>query len=160
MSAQDNLSPQQFFHGTTHVFAPGEVVSPAAARGVQGNWNATDPSFAYATTDKLYAHGLAQQQAQARGTSGHVFEVAPLESTEPDPIDNVAHAYRSRQGFRVTRAVPFHEITEAQEQRQSVLRARISAGVKRAQGTPHRFSDLGEYGCGDCHMPRDASIHR
>lgn len=154
----DRLQPAQFFHGTLHSFREGDLVTSPAARGAGPEWNATDPRYSYATTDKLYAHSLAAHQEQARGRQGYVFEVQPTGHIEPDPVDNVPHAYRSAHPLRVVRQVPAAEIHEAQDARQRDLQEQ-SRDKWKAGKTPHPFHDTGEYGCGTCGRARAASWH-
>ena len=103
MAAHDNLSPQQFYHGTSHEFAPGEHVTPEHELGGSGSGG-----YTYMTTSPDTARNYGKHKAYARSVLGenvtaHAYAVTPTGHAEPD--DTVAAefgAYRSRGSLRVT----------------------------------------------------------
>lgn len=76
MSADDHLSPDQFFHGTHVELQPGDMVEPGhPARHVRTHGASGD--YAYAAS-----------RAQDAGFFGrHVYQVAPTGPLERDPED-------------------------------------------------------------------------
>jgi hypothetical protein len=82
------LSPQQFFHGSTHVFEEGQILDPQGRR---------EPHIYFA----------ANQTEPTSGNYGsHLYEVEPLGEHESDPA--LAHipeleSRRTRHPVRVVR---------------------------------------------------------
>jgi hypothetical protein len=110
MSAEENLSPQQFFHGTTQ--AGLKHVKPAVKHGGAVVHPETDKSFAYATNDEATAWAYADDAYhRADGNSGppRVYSVVPQGAHEKDPSHddagrsrgNFEGDIRSQKGFRV-----------------------------------------------------------
>ena len=107
MAASDNLSPVQFYHGTSREFQPGDLVDPKQEIGVRRG----QKSHAYMTADADAAKNYGKYKAQAdyyRGmeTTGHAYEVEPTGAYEPDDtVDEKFQAYRSRHPLRVVREI-------------------------------------------------------
>src|SRR5713226_222825 len=110
MTAHDNLSPQQFFHGTRHTFKPGDELTPQKAVE-HANYGETDHDYVYAHPDNVQAYKFAsmadQHKAQAAGDktgAPRTYEVAPMGDVEPDEdYEGEQGSVRSRAGFRVIR---------------------------------------------------------
>lgn len=108
-----NLNESQFegfFHGTTHGFEPGDVVSPrGAARFFRADH---DGAHAFATKSPDDAWDYAEK-AWNHADSGHprVFKVSPVDDYEVDPHEqNYEKRWvRSQTGFRVDEEVPMPE---------------------------------------------------
>jgi hypothetical protein len=84
MAASDHLSPAQFFHGSDHVFKPGDHIMPATELAKGGDpydhmqnsgHGAGDPDATYFTSNL--------KDAQHFGM--HVYPVKPLGPHEEDP---------------------------------------------------------------------------
>jgi hypothetical protein len=104
MSAQDNLSPQQFFHGTTHEFAPGDVVLPATRLGEEFRpVGVGRVKHAYASSAPEFARQHAERRAQSGGNP-RVYQVEPVDKDEATPWGGGSF-YRSQAGFRVLKEV-------------------------------------------------------
>ena len=89
MSAQDNLNPEQFYHGSTHHFRRGQVIDPAAPHPRNFASSADDkfyfdtrPSKAveYAGLLDAESHDLYHEPGGYRS----LYTVEPLEGYEPD----------------------------------------------------------------------------
>jgi hypothetical protein len=83
--AADEHLGMQFFHGTTAVMSPGDVVEPRHQED-------RGESVAFAATHR--------DVASTYGRGGHVYEVEPL---DPDEVQVYKSSYQalSRKGFRV-----------------------------------------------------------
>lgn len=80
MSAQDNLSPQQFFHGTPADLKPGDRVVPGDAIGTKHMGSDSDSSRVWISTNAYRA-----------GAYGHrIYEVSP-DGTPKSPHGNDEH---------------------------------------------------------------------
>lgn len=108
MTAEDHLSPAQFFHGTSADLSPGDMIStghPANYEGgpaePPGSW--TD-SHVFMTTDAEGAQRHARNAAFVKGGMPHVYQVEPTGSYEPHPYDHPlrVYNYQSRSPLRVT----------------------------------------------------------
>lgn len=104
MSAQDNLSPVQFYHGTRKSFVPGAELIPGHEGGVSGS--AMD--HVYATTSKddaaTYAYA-APDRPDAEDNEPKVYEVAPTGKMEDDSADGGPGAWRTAAPLHVVRRV-------------------------------------------------------
>jgi 2'-5' RNA ligase len=149
-----------WYHGTQHPFAPGEYVTSPSSRGTRGEWDASSPDHSYASTDKLRAWQLAAGQEHARPGRGpgRVFEVHPAGDMEPDPVDKLPSAFRTRGPMLVGRELPRQEIHEAQDERQRQVREQ-NQSLYEKQKRPHQFADTGNYACGECGMSPGAPVH-
>ena len=102
MPADDHLG-QQWFHGTTEEFAPGDVVHPAAKVGKHGEpgslEEAANPHHAFAAKDL----GEAHMWAGMRG-GGKVYKVEPLDDIEEFKSPEGYTYGRSSAGFKVVGA--------------------------------------------------------
>lgn len=136
MSAQDNLSPDQFFHGTKHEFSPGEVLTREGAwRAILKNrghsdegierlaeqhrrFNFEDPKeqHLYYADHSLLGADVANMYAH----EGHIYAVQPETSNgrkitkhSPDPHYKSygGGAYRTTGRLRI-----LHEVNEKGEQ--------------------------------------------
>jgi hypothetical protein len=113
MAASNHLSPK-LFHGSAHMFNPGDTVNPVP----KNEWHhEMFGSFAYATNNQLSAQNYASQKAQEKGQLfAPVYEVAPVDSTEHTEYPNnnganaspkefaergTSHAVHSKKGFKV-----------------------------------------------------------
>lgn len=98
MSAQENLSPQQFFHGTNREFAPGDLVKPATQLGEDFKPVGPDRSpRAYASGTPDFARKHAERRSMAGGTP-RTYQVEPVDK---DDVEAWGGFYRSQAGFRV-----------------------------------------------------------
>lgn len=86
MAAQDNLNPQQFYHGTAHPFQPGDVVEP----GHPSNWGRLSRRDAVsATMSRAEAHDYADTAQRTQSSRGNrdararVYKVAPIGEYAP-----------------------------------------------------------------------------
>lgn len=107
MAANDHLSPQQFFHGTSQEFQPGDLVDPKREIGVRRG----QKSYAFMTANSDAAKNYGQYKADADrmrdlDRTGHAYEVEPTGPYEPDDsVDEKFQAYRSRHPLRVVREI-------------------------------------------------------
>lgn len=96
MSAEENLSQQQFFHGSQHPLKVGDTVKPHNDFA----WASTDPKVAssYAASEGLKAK---EQQPVLFGT---VYKVNPLKKdlVRNPGADKRFGIYASPTGFKVT----------------------------------------------------------
>lgn len=115
MSARDNLSPQQFFHGTTKYFRPGDKITP----GQPDRWVASSPHHVYFTEDRHLASeyaGMRDDPEPEKPTDDRysVYQVRPTGPYERDPNHDGGPAsepeiepnWRSRQPLEVVRRLP------------------------------------------------------
>lgn len=106
MSADDHLSPGQFYHGTATRFRKGDLVEPAR-QGHRSNFededrNVYDPGLAYATTNLDAAWGYAKTAADKTGGLPRVYGVAPAGRYAPALEDD---EFRSPAGWHVQKGV-------------------------------------------------------
>lgn len=102
MAAQDNLSPQQLFHGTKEQLEPGTgMVYPGQPRA-NGTKGPPRPYNTYMTEDLEIARGYAER-AHGAGNP-RVYEVRTFGHYEYDP-DQAGPSYRSRDSLRVVREI-------------------------------------------------------
>lgn len=89
MSAQDNLSPRQFYHGSQNRIEPGDTV-----HSMPGSM----PHNYFTASEKV-----AEWYADNDYDPGWVHTVEPTGPHEEDPVDGSRYqAYRSRHPLRVT----------------------------------------------------------
>lgn len=107
MTAGDNLSPQQFFHGTRHALEPGQVMEGGQHPSNQG-FGTPLPHVYFSGRHEVAAHfgdmgfGSDRSQQAAR----RVYQVEPVGKHESDPYaEPEEQAYRARR-VRVLREVP------------------------------------------------------
>lgn len=105
MSASDNLSPQQFFHGTSARLQPGDYLSPKGANAYGRAEDESGRSHVYFTADKNQAWSYAYARG---GSEPHVYQVEPTGKYEEDPLDLYDSA-RTRARLRVVRELGEHE---------------------------------------------------
>ena len=111
MSAQDNLSPVQFFHGTKAELSPGDVVEPGHPPNYksvrpQGREAYSSREYVYATTDPQVAFdhwfNTPPKRMSSEKPVGGVYKVEPVGDVERDPEDvKNKGLFMSRSGFRV-----------------------------------------------------------
>lgn len=108
MTASEHLNPQQFFHGTSAEFQPGDLVDPKREIGVRRG----QKSYAFMTTSQDAARNYGKYKADAdyyRGqvnATGHVYAVEPTGPFEKDDtVDDRFGAYRSLHPLRVVREI-------------------------------------------------------
>ena len=85
MTAQDNLNPQQFYHGSMHKFS-GEV-KPGTLLGHLGEGDPDPDDRAFFTTDKETASWYARSE---KGKTGYLYTVQPTGPYERDPYEQKA----------------------------------------------------------------------
>lgn len=109
MAATDHLSPAQFYHGTRHRFAVGDLVEPGHAVNTPG---AARPD----RTGHVYA---ASNEGDASFFGTRTYEVEPTGHMEIDPElvsaygaptrpEQATH-WRSKQSMRVTRSLNYED---------------------------------------------------
>jgi hypothetical protein len=108
MAAHDNLSPQQFFHGSST-----EGLTEITPRGAQRYFHSDHPgTHAFATTSESDAWDYAEK-AWNHADKGipRVYRVEPKGEVEKDPhYQNTEGTWhRSKHGFRVVGEVPMPE---------------------------------------------------
>lgn len=98
MSAEENLNPAQFYHGTDAELAPGHVISPSSIPESQGGKSSVDQNYSYASRDPHRALDFAYITRDVR----RAYQVEPVDSrdVEPDPKGPRLDV-RSKAGFRV-----------------------------------------------------------
>jgi rifampin ADP-ribosyltransferase len=107
MSAQDNLRPEQFFHGTNADLAPGSKLTPEGAMQ-QGPWEEAGssgsgrPPAVFFTSSYKHADMYGSVRAQMRGGKPRVYEVQPEGSYEPNPADEKWREGKPPMSFRTT----------------------------------------------------------
>ena len=80
MSAQDNLSPKQFYHGSPINLPEGTVLTPGSSRGVNNHPPAGDNSKVWMAHTPWGASRWGNTAAlNSRRRNVHVYEVEPLE---------------------------------------------------------------------------------
>jgi rifampin ADP-ribosyltransferase len=99
MSAQDNMNPQQFFHGSRADLNVGDMIEP----GMPGNWAASSRQHVYFTPDEKVAHGFARRIGKTYGEDDppHVYTVEPTGKYTNDR-DYEGPAFKSKSPLRVT----------------------------------------------------------
>lgn len=106
MSAEENLNPQQFYHGSRYSFKPGQVLTGGHMTSNQGNG---------APGEHVYMSGRPEVAARfATYASGpdrnpdarpKLYQVEPTDAVEPDPDEQPSNqSYRSR-SVRVVRSM-------------------------------------------------------
>lgn len=86
----DNLSSAQFYHGSSHEIAVGDVVSPGARpSNYPESWGTSQYAFATKHPSEAMLHG------------DHRYLVEPVDHEDIQPDDREPHAYASQAGFRV-----------------------------------------------------------
>lgn len=116
MSASDNLSDQQFYHGTRRNLSVGGDLKP----GIRPNFVNSSPDHVYLTTSEDEAVGWANS-AQGKGRQ-RVFRVEPHGDVEPDPE---GYGYRAKGARIVERTYdnkPAAPSAEAQRRVADILR--------------------------------------
>jgi hypothetical protein len=88
MAAQDNLNPEQFYHGSNSRLARGDMVDPDRS-GVKAIHHG---SYTFFSSNKDEAGIFGR----------HVYKVRPTGNYEPDPYMHEGTAYRSPSHLRVT----------------------------------------------------------
>lgn len=105
VSASDHLNPQQFFHGSSQEFEPGDLVRPQRDTGAP-NWaeqlGHTGPLGPHYTGEHVHH---ADTPYEARVFGRHVYQVEPLSVVEPDPESAGQGWTRNRGPARVVRRI-------------------------------------------------------
>ncbi len=107
MSAQDNLSPKQFYHGTNSELSPGDKLTPEGAMS-QGPWEAAGssgggrPPAVFFTSSYKHADMYGAVRAQMRGGAARVYTVQPEGEYEPNPADEKWRDGKPPMSFRTT----------------------------------------------------------
>jgi rifampin ADP-ribosylating transferase len=102
MTAHDNLSQPQFFHGSAHDFSPGDVIDPAQSHE---SVNKSTPSghAAFTTNSnkaETYGH-MAAAKSTGEWGKGHVYQVEPTGSYEKDTGGNAHDSFLTSNPIRV-----------------------------------------------------------
>jgi hypothetical protein len=119
VTASDHLNPAQFFHGSTHTFQPGDVLSPEGA--TMAKWGPENGARMQAMGwgEKHVHYGDESFLGEAHnlyGREGHVYAVqpqtrrgTPITRNSPDPHyrNYGGGAYRTTGQLRV-----LHEVDE------------------------------------------------
>lgn len=118
MAAEDNLNPQQFYHGTRAALSEGDLIEPghrvtnerASDRKLSNVGEGRRSTYTHATTSLDVAGAYAQRAALPRvgrnwmpQGEAHVYEVAPLGEHEQDPDGRPGVDIRSKHPMRVTK---------------------------------------------------------
>jgi hypothetical protein len=104
MSAQDNLNPQQFYHGTNAQLRPGDALKPNHRQHLEDSAE----GHIYFTDEARTARMFALNAAAKFGGSARVYTVQPQGDYEPDPEfdseirKNWGNGYRSPNPVAVT----------------------------------------------------------
>jgi len=110
MSAQENLNPQQFYHGSNQEFKPGDMLTPAGGKAHADSWDNKDYSpgeYVHTTLDPGTAHLVAGRKNDYEGL-GHVYTVEHTGPVEEDKSMNAdmqsagARNFRTKSPVRVT----------------------------------------------------------
>jgi hypothetical protein len=92
MTAQDNLNPQQFFHGSQWDFKPGQILD--AKDAPESHYYDTPDPHVYYTTDRRAASRYADNGTfEGMRMKPRVYTVDPLSGHEPDPESNGLMGY-------------------------------------------------------------------
>lgn len=112
MSASDNISDQQFYHGTwAGWMRKGQVIKPTSSRELEGisNYKISSPHHVYVTTNPEDAKWYAEKGYDELRKMGHkidgipvigarpvVYKVQPRGTVEKDPSRDLQdfHSYR------------------------------------------------------------------
>jgi hypothetical protein len=95
------LNPEQFFHGSPHLFEPGQILDPQE-HPHKAKWGDLDPSR---YTYHFYFAGTKEEPINY---GRYLYQVEPLGEYEPDPA--LAHipelrSFRTKHPVRVVRHV-------------------------------------------------------
>jgi hypothetical protein len=109
MTAQDNLSRPQFFHGTDAKFAPGDLLTPRGANQYGRQETESGRGYVFMTGDQDQARNYAAARAgggnwQIQG--GHVYQVEPTGKYQEDPND-LYDSVRTRAKVRVVKEMTY-----------------------------------------------------
>src|SRR5581483_8918703 len=104
--ASRHTDSKRYYHGTTEVFQPGDLVTGEHELGRRRG----KPGYAFVTGDPQAAHNYGRYKAQAQWAIGnddaepHAYEVEPTGPIEPDDtVDERFDAWRSTHPFQVVR---------------------------------------------------------
>jgi hypothetical protein len=116
MSAQRHPNEEQFFHGTTAKFEPGDYLTPKGANEHGRYEEEGGRSHVYITPDidraETYAHaraGSPHWRWDSYDEGPKVYQVQPMGKIEPDPGDEYASA-RTRARVKVIRRLGSEEL--------------------------------------------------
>lgn len=103
MSAQDNLQPRQFFHGTNAPLREGDMIVPGMPKAHSAS---TGEHVYFGNLDTALFAG--DGAVKNRGGDLHLYQVEPTGRYEPDPDSPASRwgenaAYRTASPLRVTR---------------------------------------------------------
>lgn len=113
MAAEDNLNPQQFYHGTFHTFSPGDVVDPSEPHAA--NHELSAPGTAYFSSDVSSASFWARRAVthSAPDASPRVYQVEPLGEFGHD--GSVRRGYATKHPLRVVGETGLYDYTRQGE---------------------------------------------
>lgn len=121
MSAHDNLSAAQFYHGTRSDFEPGQMLTPQGRKAK----NFADPNnvgqHVY-FTGQLAGAAFYADMAKGGG-SGRIYQVRPTGKYADDPTSlsetgtNPTKSFRTRKPVEVLREVQPHELVYDEKSR-------------------------------------------
>lgn len=106
MSAEDHLSPVQFYHGTNAEYGAGDEV----VTGHQATFDSGTMPHVYATGSVGSARAYAMSRSRIRGGQPHVYEVQPADDVEPDPEGKSAGV----QPYRASRLTVLRELSHGE----------------------------------------------
>jgi hypothetical protein len=111
MSADQNLNPQQFYHGTPAELKAGDMIHPATAVGVVSSapsvGNPADHTYfttkqrmaSYYSAPRITDEESAMRAVDASPSQGHIYKVEPTGKYDPDPHE--PDSFHSSQPLRV-----------------------------------------------------------
>ena len=156
----DDFRGQIYYHGTPHVFNPGDELLPPATRGGSAS---ADPTKVYASKDLYVAKFMAWEQNNYNGNNfddekfpegteppEHVYRVTPIDPTEKlQPHSSLTHVPRpdlpwgSARARDVVSKVGFRVLSQVQNPDEVLSRMREIAD-KKARDLNRRLVDVGK----------------
>jgi hypothetical protein len=101
MSAIDNISAPQFYHGSQAKLSVGAMIEP----GHESRWHASSREHVYFSGSKNVAAGFARRQSPSEWSNelspGHVYSVEPT-GPHTNDRDYEGDARKSKHPLRVT----------------------------------------------------------
>lgn len=111
MSADDHLSPAQFYHGSRYSFSPGDELTVSGAQAVSGS----SKRQLFFSDDAALASSFGTNVYRVSPQGDYTRKRRPREKQEPGfPTE---YEYTTRQPLHVDREVDLDEITAARMQR-------------------------------------------
>jgi hypothetical protein len=111
VAAQDNLNGDQFFHGSSYEFKPGDELTVSGAQGFSG----TSKRKLYFSDDVALASSFGGNVYRVTPTGDHTRKRRPRDKQEPGfPTE---YEYSTRHPLRVEGKVPEDDIWAARKAR-------------------------------------------